>query len=105
LSTILPYYILLVTKPTCARQINIEKAYPVWYCLYEMNDIQAKIAELEAKKWTLAALADEMGVTPNAVEKWKAGDRYPTNVKAVLILMDEISKTKQAPKQRRYGKR
>jgi transcriptional regulator with XRE-family HTH domain len=69
-----------------------------------MNGIQAKIAELEAKKWTLAALADELGVTPNAVEKWKAGDRYPTNSKAVLMLLDEISKTKLAPKQRRYSK-
>lgn len=70
-----------------------------------MNDIQAEIAELEAKKWTLAALADELGITPNAVEKWKAGDRYPTNAKAVLVLMNEINKTKQPPKQRRYGKR
>ena len=79
-------------------------AYCVWYCIYGMNGIQAKIAELEAKKWTLAALADELGVTPNAVEKWKAGDRYPTNSKAVLMLLDEISKTKLAPKQRRYSK-
>lgn len=38
-----------------------------------MNEAQTKIAELQEKGWTLAALADELGVTVNAVEKWKAG--------------------------------
>ncbi len=66
-----------------------------------MADIQAKIAELEAKKWTLKALSEELGVTVNAVEKWKAGDRRPANLKAVLAMLEEIAK-KPAPKQRRY---
>ena len=69
-----------------------------------MNDVQTKIAELEGKGWTLRALADELGVTPNAVEKWKAGDRYPANSKAILALMDEISKRRRIPKKRRYLK-
>lgn len=42
-----------------------------------MNTIQIKIVKLQEKGWTLAALADEVGVTVNAVEKWKAGDRSP----------------------------
>lgn len=54
------------------------------------------------KGWTLAALADELGVTVNAVEKWKAGDRYPTNAKAVLVMLDQIGKRKRTPKKRRY---
>ncbi len=69
-----------------------------------MNDIQTKINELQEKGWTLAALADELGVTVNAVEKWKAGDRYPSNVKAVLTLLDQLLKRKRIPKQRRYDK-
>ena len=80
------------------------KAYSVWYCPYGMNDVQAKIAELEQKGWTLSALADELDVTVNAVEKWKHGDRYPANSKAVLAMLDEISKRKQIPKKRRYSK-
>jgi transcriptional regulator with XRE-family HTH domain len=70
-----------------------------------MNDIQAKIAELENKKWTLAAIADEIGVTSNAVEKWKAGDRYPPSSKAILMVLNVLSETKQPPKQRRHKKK
>ncbi|MBI2830645.1 MAG: hypothetical protein HYX79_00105 [Chloroflexi bacterium] len=67
-----------------------------------MNDIQDKIAELQLKGWTLAAIAGELGVTVNAVEKWKAGDRYPTNTKAVLMLLDRIKERKRIPKRKRY---
>jgi transcriptional regulator with XRE-family HTH domain len=69
-----------------------------------MNDIQTKINELQQKGWTLAALADELGVTVNAVEKWKAGDRYPSNAKAVLRLLDQLAVKRRIPKQRRYNK-
>ena len=67
-----------------------------------MNDIQIKIKELQEKGWTLAALADELGVTVNAVEKWKSGDRYPSNAKAVLIVLEQLSERKRIPKKRRY---
>jgi transcriptional regulator with XRE-family HTH domain len=69
----------------------------------EMNEIvQAKIAELQDKGWTLAALADELEVTPNAIEKWKSGDRNPNNTKALLLLLDQLLKRKRIPKKRRY---
>lgn len=68
-----------------------------------MNEVQTKIAELQQKGWTLAALADELGVTANAVEKWKAGDRKPSNIKAILALLDQIAKRKRIPKKRRYN--
>ncbi len=68
-----------------------------------MNEIQIKIAELQHKGWTLAALAEELGVTVNAVEKWKAGDRQPANIKAVLALLEKIGAKKRIPKKRRYG--
>jgi len=67
-----------------------------------MNEIQTKIAELENKGWSLTALAEELGVTVNAVEKWKAGNSSPANSKATLALLDEISKKKLIPKKRRY---
>jgi len=70
----------------------------------EMNDIQARIAQLQENGWTLAALADELGVTPNAVEKWKARDRHPNNSKAILALLDQLAKRKRIPKKRRYKK-
>jgi len=67
-----------------------------------MNDVQGKIAGLQEKGWTLAALADELGVTVNAVEKWKAGDRQPSNAKAILFLLEQLLKRKRVPKKRRY---
>lgn len=67
-----------------------------------LNDIQSRIAQLQNKGWTLAALADELDITPNAIEKWKSGDRNPSNTKAVLTLLDQILKRKRIPKKRRY---
>ena len=68
-----------------------------------MNDIQDKIAELQGKGWTLAAMADELGVTVNAVEKWKSGDRYPGMPRALLAVFNELAKSRRVPKQRRYA--
>ena len=68
-----------------------------------MNDVQLKIAVLQQKGWTLAAVADELGATVSAVEKWKAGDRYPGMAKAILLAMDSLLKRRRIPKQRRYA--
>jgi transcriptional regulator len=67
-----------------------------------MNDAQLKIVQLQDKGWTLVAIADELGATVNAVEKWKAGDRNPSNLKAVLNLLDQLNKRKRISKKKRY---
>ena len=72
--------------------------------LEDMNDVQERLGGLQAKGWTLAAVADECGVTPNAVEKWKAGDAYPRNVRGVLLVLGALLQRKRIPKQRRYAK-
>ena len=69
-----------------------------------MNDVQHKIVALLERGWTQAAMADELGMTSNAVAKWKAGDRYPANAKMVLVGMDNLLKRKRVPKRRRYAK-
>lgn len=69
-----------------------------------MNEIQIELEELQEKGWTLAAIADELEVTVNAVEKWKAGDREPRNAKAVLLLLDQLMNKKRIPKRKRYNK-
>ncbi len=70
----------------------------------QMNDVQAKIAQLQEKGWTLAAIADEVGVAHNTVEKWKANDRYPRPDKPILDALGQLSKWKRIPKKRRYAK-
>lgn len=67
-----------------------------------MNDIQEKISRLQEKHWTVAALADELGQARVTLDKWKTGERYPANPKAILTMLDQIAKRKRVPKQRRY---
>jgi len=81
--------------------INI-RCMVLWFIV---NEIQTRIAKLQEKGWTLAALADELEVTVNAVEKWKAGDRQPANSKAIFAMMDEIANRKRIPKKKRYQNR
>ena len=69
-----------------------------------MNDVQVKIALLEEKGWTLAAIADEIVVAHNTVEKWKAGDRYPRPDKPIVDALDQLTGRKRIPKKRRYTK-
>ena len=78
--------------------------YAVWYCL-AMNEVQARLAGLRAKGWTVAAIADELGVSRNAVEKWNAGDRTPSNRKSTLEHLDRLLQLRRIPKKRRYNSR
>ena len=66
-----------------------------------MNTVQEKLSDLEEKGWTLAAIASEVGVHYNTVQKWKAGDRFPSTTKAVLQSLDVLCKRKRVPKKRR----
>jgi len=68
-----------------------------------MNEVQSRIAQLQNKGWTLVSIAYELAVTPNAVEKWKAGDRYPHLEKPALDALDQLLKQKRIPKKRRYN--
>ena len=66
-----------------------------------MNPVQEKIAALEKKGWSLAALADALGVSYNTVQKWKSGDRRPGTSKVVLQGLDALSQRKRVPKRHR----
>jgi len=68
------------------------------------NPIQIKLASLQEKGWTLAALADELDQKVNTLEKWKAGQRNPANGKSVLTMLEQLQKRKRIPKKRRYKK-
>jgi transcriptional regulator with XRE-family HTH domain len=81
----------------------------MWYNRKQMTEqkqspIQIKLAILQDKGWTLAALADELGQTVNTLEKWKAGQRNPANEKSVLTMLEQLEKRRRIPKKRRYAK-
>ncbi len=69
----------------------------------EMNDIQEMIAELRSNGWTLAAVADEVAVSRNTVDRWYRGERYPTNAAGVRVMLRRLSARRRIPKRRRYG--
>jgi ribosome-binding protein aMBF1 (putative translation factor) len=69
-----------------------------------MNIIQTKLFELKTRGWTYAAIANELDLTYDAINKWKAGDRYPANEKAVLMMLEKLETLKRIPKKRRYAK-
>jgi hypothetical protein len=80
--------------------------YCVLLCLV-MNEIQDKIAQLQDKGWTLAAIADSDelgGVHRNTVGMWKAGTRYPRPDKPILDALDHLLKRNRIPKKKRYAK-
>jgi len=66
---------------------------------YQVDDVQALIADLKAKGWGNKSIADEIGVTVNSVEKWQSGDRNIS--RSHLILLNQLTK-KKPPKKRRY---
>ena len=69
-----------------------------------MNEVQERLAVLEDRGWTLAAIADELEVTHDAVKKWKAGQRNPSNAKTVAAFLDSLVARKRVPKKKRYSR-
>jgi len=74
--------------------------------LNELNAVQAIIAKLEEKGWSITAIADsdELRTHRNTVGMWKAGTRYPRPDKPVLDALNRLLKRNRIPKKRRYAK-
>ena len=66
-----------------------------------MNDVQEKLLELKDRGWTIAAIADELGVSHMSVFRWQKGMRKADNSRSVLYLLDTLMKRKRIPKRRR----
>jgi hypothetical protein len=68
------------------------------YCC-QMDDVQTLLADLKAMGWRNTSIADAIGVTVNAVEKWQAADR---NIRpSHLILLNQLTKKKPPKRKRR----
>ena len=68
------------------------------------NNVQAKLAGLQEKGWTLANIARALELSPVTVESWNQGKRSPANLKSVLASLDQLTEQKRIPKKRRYIK-
>jgi hypothetical protein len=74
--------------------------------LDNLNAVQAIIAQLEEKGWTIVAIADsdELKAHRNTVGMWKAGTRYPRPDKPVLDALNRLLKRNRIPKKKRYNR-
>lgn len=68
------------------------------------EEIQAKLAELVSKGWTLANIAREIDQAKRTVEAWNQGKRTPANLKSVLMHLNILAKRKRIPPQKVYEK-
>ena len=66
-----------------------------------MNDIQELLAQLRERKWTDAAISDELGVHLVTVQTWRGGKFYPSNAKPVALALRDLLRRKRIPKQKR----
>ena len=68
------------------------------------DEVQAKLAELQQKGWTLANIARKIGQAIRTVESWNQGTRSPANLQSVLASLDRLDKIKRIPKKKIYTK-
>lgn len=70
----------------------------------QMSEIQSRIAQLQAKGWTLINIARALGQSSVTIEAWKAGTRSPANLQSVLSSLDQLAKRKRIPPKRQSNK-
>ena len=68
-----------------------------------MNEIQGRLLALKEKGWTMAAIADELGVSNMTVFTWQKGTRNAENARSVLFKLDSLLARKRIPKRKRRG--
>ena len=68
-----------------------------------MDEIRERLLALKERGWTMAAVADELGVSNIAVFTWQKGTRKAENALSVLYKLDSLLTKKRIPKRRRRG--
>jgi len=81
---------------------NSLRCMVLWWVMDD--NVQAKLAELKEKGWTLANIARVLELSPVTVESWNSGTRSPANPKSVLESLDQLLKRKRIPKKKIYTK-
>ena len=64
-----------------------------------MVELDELLADLEAKGWSQAALARELGVHWNTIWRWRNGLQSPANSVSVVRQLRELLARKRVPRQ------
>ena len=67
--------------------------------------MQDAVGGLVSNGWSLAAIADELGVHPETVMRWKSGSNYPINAKPVVLALESLARRRRIPKRKRYTRK
>lgn len=68
------------------------------------SEVQARLADLQQRGWTLASIARALGQATVTVESWNAGTRSPANLQSVLASLDNLTRRKRIPPKKVYVK-
>jgi hypothetical protein len=82
---------------------NSPRCMVLW--LVMNKEVQAKIAILEQKGWTLTNIGRALELKSGTIESWKAGKRSPANPQPVLASLSQLEKVKRIPKKKIYSKK
>ena len=66
------------------------------------KEVQAKIAILEQKGWTLINIGRALGLKAVTIESWKSGSRSPANLQLVVAKLTELKKKNHIPPKKVY---
>lgn len=68
------------------------------------KEVQAKIAVLEQKGWTLINISRALGLKAVTIGSWKSGARSPANLQLVIDKLAELEKKNRVPPKKIYQK-
>jgi hypothetical protein len=67
-----------------------------------MNEVQSLLSDLVKQGWTVAAIADTLGVSWETVKYWQQGKHPPRSPRAIVMALSML-KSQEPPPKRRYG--
>ena len=66
-----------------------------------MNELIDVLKRLRKKKWTVTAIAEEIGTTQRTINRWENGINAPVWPSSIIEALERLEETKP-PLQRRY---
>ncbi|MBC8280137.1 MAG: helix-turn-helix transcriptional regulator [Chloroflexi bacterium] len=70
----------------------------------ESSELRSLLAQLREKGWTWSAVAEEMHVHRNAIDRWARGERVPQQEFLVVRFLRELAERKTVPPPRLHGR-
>lgn len=70
----------------------------------ELSELRSLLAQLRERGWTWAAVAEEMHVHRNAIDRWARGERVPQIEFLVVRFLKELLEREDVPPPQLHGR-